>query len=90
MRQPKTRKILSENAKKQWEDPAYKEYMKNKFLEFYYSNEEYRKLNNERLKKAHQEYWSKKENRQRWSLKRKKFFEDHHLLSSSFQYPLNS
>lgn len=63
MKEPQTRKILSEQAKKQWENPEYKEFMKNKFLEFYEQNEEYRQKNNEFLNQAQQEYWSKEDNR---------------------------
>jgi hypothetical protein len=39
----KMKKVLSERAKKQWNDENYKEYMIKKFIEFYKSNEEYRK-----------------------------------------------
>ena len=76
MKQPKTRKILSEQAKEQWKDPVYKEYMKKKFLEFYYSNADYRKENIERLKKVQKEYWDKKENKEKQSKRVKKFFEE--------------
>ncbi|MCH8067305.1 MAG: DNA topoisomerase (ATP-hydrolyzing) subunit B [Nanoarchaeota archaeon] len=76
MKQPKTRKILSEQAKEQWKDPVYKEYMKKKFLEFYYSNVDYRKENIERLKKVQKEYWDKKENKEKQSKRVKKFFEE--------------
>ncbi|MDP3699143.1 MAG: DNA topoisomerase (ATP-hydrolyzing) subunit B [Nanoarchaeota archaeon] len=87
MKIPKTRKILSEQAKKQWKNQEYKELMKNKFLEFYHQNEEYRQENNERLNKAQQEYWSKEENREEQSKLIKKYFNDNpekkSLLSKS-------
>jgi len=77
MKDPKTRKILSEQAKKQWQNPEYKKYMKKKFLDFYYSNEEYRKKNIERLNKEQKKYWNKKENRDKQSQRVKRYFEEH-------------
>ncbi len=76
MKEPQTRKILSEQAQKQWENQEYKEFMKNRFLEFYYQNEEYRQENNRRLNQAQQEYWSKEENREKQSESIKKNFSD--------------
>ena len=49
--------------------------MVQKFLEFYNSNEDYRKANNELLNKSQKEYWAKPENRQKASEKVKTFFE---------------
>ena len=72
----KIRDQLSERSKKQWEDEEYKEYMKKKFLEFYHSNEGYRKENNERLNKEQKKYWSSKENRKKQSEKVKEFFKN--------------
>ncbi len=63
MQQPQTRQILSEQAKAQWEDEAYKDYMTAKWREFYDSNEDYRQQNNELLNQAQQEYWSEEANR---------------------------
>tara|TARA_Y100000310_G_scaffold336037_1_gene419562 strand:+ start:456 stop:3632 length:3177 start_codon:yes stop_codon:yes gene_type:complete len=74
MQEPVTQAILSKQAKKQWEDEAYKEYMTQKFLEFYNSNEEYRKENNKRLNKEQKKYWAKKENRDRRSKEVTEFF----------------
>ena len=76
MKEPKTRKILSKNAKKQWEDKEYKEYMKQKYMEFYYSDEDYRKNLLKRLYEQQKEYWSKKENRNKQSKRIKEFFEN--------------
>ncbi|RKZ42390.1 MAG: DNA topoisomerase (ATP-hydrolyzing) subunit B [Gammaproteobacteria bacterium] len=64
MRQPETRKILSEQAKAQWANDAYKAYMLQKWREFYNSNEEYRLQNREQLDKAQREYWGYEANRQ--------------------------
>ena len=63
MQEPETREILSQQAKKQWEDETYKAYMTSKFLNFYTRNEAYRIANNQLLFDAQQEYWSKEENR---------------------------
>ncbi len=62
-------KILSQKAKKQWEDENYKEYMKNKYLEFYQTNAQYRENLLNRLDNAQREYWSKEENRVKQSKK---------------------
>ena len=76
MKQPKTKKILSEQAKEQWKNPEYKEYMKKKFLEFYYDNEDYRMENIKHLNGIQKEYWGKEENRKMQSEKVKRFFEE--------------
>jgi DNA gyrase subunit B len=75
MKDPKTRNILSRQAKKQWENKEYKEYMKNKYLEFYHNNKDYREEVIKRLDEQQKEYWSKKENRNKQSEKTKEFFE---------------
>jgi len=74
--QPEVNKMLSERAQKQWEDEEYKEYMTQKFIEFYNSNEAYRQENNIRLNEEQRKYWSQSENRQKASEKVKKFFEE--------------
>lgn len=68
------RELFSKNAKMQWENPKYKEFMKKKFLDFYESNTDYRKLNNQRLNQNQSEYWSKEENRKRRSEEVKQYF----------------
>ncbi|MBU0470369.1 MAG: DNA topoisomerase (ATP-hydrolyzing) subunit B [Nanoarchaeota archaeon] len=87
MKEPQTRKILSEQAKKQWENQEYKEFMKNKFSEFYHQNEEYRTENNKLLNRLQQQYWSNDKNRKERSELIKKYFRDHpekrRLLSES-------
>ncbi|MGA3292132.1 MAG: ATP-binding protein [Candidatus Microgenomates bacterium] len=77
MLMPKTRKLLSERAKKQWLDANYKKYMADKFLEFYNNNEEYREKSLEILKKSQKKYWSNIDNRRLQSEKVKNFFETH-------------
>jgi DNA gyrase subunit B len=75
MREPQTTQILSEQAKEQWKNADYKEFMKNNWLNFYHTNEEYRQEVIERLNNEQQKYWSNSENRQSQSEKTKLFFE---------------
>jgi DNA gyrase subunit B len=63
MRQPQTRQILSQQAKAQWQDEAYKADMGEKWREFYDNNDTYRASNHEQLNRAQQEYWSEEANR---------------------------
>lgn len=63
MQQPETRKILSENARVQWENETYKSFMAEKWREFYSNNEDYRKENAEQLNRIQHEYWSDENNR---------------------------
>jgi DNA gyrase subunit B len=76
MQQEQTRQILSENAKAQWEDEAYKAYMLAKWREFYQSNEAYRQENSEQLNQAQQEYWSDEANRLAQSQRVREYFEN--------------
>ncbi|MDZ4260061.1 MAG: ATP-binding protein, partial [Candidatus Sungbacteria bacterium] len=77
MSSPKMKKLLRERAKKQWENPAYKAYMTEKFLEFYRANDGYREQNNKQLNEAQKEYWSLAKNRKKQSETVKKYFDDH-------------
>ncbi|MBW4675020.1 MAG: DNA topoisomerase (ATP-hydrolyzing) subunit B [Desmonostoc geniculatum HA4340-LM1] len=63
MREEQTRQILSQQAKAQWEDDAYKAYMLVKWREFYQSNDAYRQENNQLLNQIQQKYWSDEANR---------------------------
>ncbi|PIZ00411.1 DNA topoisomerase (ATP-hydrolyzing) subunit B [bacterium (Candidatus Howlettbacteria) CG_4_10_14_0_8_um_filter_40_9] len=74
---PKMKKMLSDRAKKQWQNEEYKEYMGKKFLEFYESNAEYRAENNERLNSAQKEYWGDVENVKKQSARVRQYFELH-------------
>ena len=74
MLRPEMRKTLSERAKKQWEDKEYKQYMIQKFLEFYKSNKKYREKNNRILNENQKKYWSNPENRARWAEKVREYF----------------
>ena len=77
MKRADTRALLSSQAKKQWENPEYKEYMHNKYTEFYNNNPEYQKENRAQLDRAQQIHWSSKENRNQQSLRTKEFFAQH-------------
>jgi DNA gyrase subunit B len=57
------REVFSANARAQWQNPEYKAYMLAKFLEFYKTNEPYRKRNNALLNTEQQKYWSHEKNR---------------------------
>ncbi|PIN74933.1 DNA topoisomerase (ATP-hydrolyzing) subunit B [Candidatus Woesearchaeota archaeon CG10_big_fil_rev_8_21_14_0_10_37_12] len=65
---------LSERAKAQWENEAYKKYMVKKFLKFYNSNEQYRQESKTRLDKEQKKYWSSEENREKQAQRVKKYF----------------
>ena len=67
--------LLSERAKKQWDDPEYRKYMKEKFLSFFSTNEEYRKRSLKTLFQAQKRFWTNEENRLKQSERVKKYFE---------------
>lgn len=75
MSEPAISKMLSERAKKQWEDEEYKAFMVSKWKEFYDSNEEYREQNNKTLYENQKEYWNSEQNRKKQSVKIKQYFE---------------
>ncbi|KAF3886254.1 MULTISPECIES: DNA topoisomerase (ATP-hydrolyzing) subunit B [Nostocales] len=62
MQQGQTRQMLSQQARVQWQDQAYKAYMVSKWREHYNTNDTYRQQNTERLNKAQQDYWSDEAN----------------------------
>ena len=77
MTTPKMRQMLSQRAKKQWENDEYKKYMTQKFLEFYYSHPDYQKQNAQILNLNQKKYWSKEENRTKQANRVKKHFSSH-------------
>ena len=77
MKQPETRKILSQQARVQWKNEDYKEHMVKKWKEFYDNNEEYRKANNEQLYRATREYWQVEQNRKKRSQEVVVYYQDH-------------
>jgi len=74
MKRPETREILSAQAREQWEDEEYKQYMVEKWLEFYNTNKEYREEVLERLNQVQQEYWGQEENRKAQAERVKRYF----------------
>jgi DNA gyrase subunit B len=77
MKQPETRRVLSEQAKAQWADPEYKAYMVRKWREFFQSDGEYRRQNAERLDQAQRDHWSEETNRQAQAERVRQYFEEH-------------
>ncbi|MDD5108367.1 MAG: DNA topoisomerase (ATP-hydrolyzing) subunit B [Candidatus Omnitrophica bacterium] len=77
MSTPKMKQMLSQRAKKQWENDEYKNYMMQKCLEFYYSHPDYQKKNNQILDSNQKNYWSKEENRLKQASRVKKYFSIH-------------
>ena len=84
MLQPDTRQILSEQARAQWEDEAYKAFMAQKWLDFYNTNEEYRNVTLARLNEAQQVYWSDGANRQAQAERVREFFQAHPEVREAF------
>jgi len=76
MSAPDMKKMLSERAKKQWQNKEYKEYMVSKFLEFYRNNTGYRENNNKLLNEAQKEYWSNSQNKKEQATRVTKYFKE--------------
>ncbi|TSC92199.1 MAG: DNA gyrase subunit B [Candidatus Berkelbacteria bacterium Licking1014_85] len=70
-------KMLSEKAKKQWENAEYKKYISQKYIEFYQNNAEFRNQNRISLNNAQKKYWGNDINKKTQSDKVKKYFGDH-------------
>ena len=77
MSTPEMKEMLSERAKKQWENDEYKQFMVGKFLEFYNANAQYREKNNALLDENQKKYWSIAENVKKQSQKVAEFFAKH-------------
>lgn len=75
-KQPDIRKMLSQRAKKQWENQDYKDFMVQKFIQFCDSNPKYVAKNLKILNDAQKNYWSDPENRNKASERVKKHFEE--------------
>jgi DNA gyrase subunit B len=75
MKQPDTRRMLSEQAITQWQNEEYKAFMTGKWREFYDNNPEYRRENSDRLNQAQQEYWQDEAHRQAQSDRVRAYFE---------------
>jgi len=76
MMQPETRQLLSEQAKAQWEDDTYKDYMVERWRAFYDANGDYRRENNQRLYQAQRRYWGDEDNRQAQAERVRQYFAD--------------
>jgi DNA gyrase subunit B len=77
--------MLSERAKKQWSDPAYKKFMAEKYLDFYNSNEKFRTESAAILNRAQKEYWKSDANREKQAIRVKKYFEAHPELKAALK-----
>ncbi len=77
MKEAGTRQILSEQAKAQWADEEYKNYMGSRWREFYEANEDYRRLNSELLNRAQKEYWNDEEHRREQAERTRSYFAAH-------------
>jgi DNA gyrase subunit B len=77
MKQERTQAILSRNAKSQWADPAYKEFMMGRWHNYYLSNADYREKNRAQLLSQQQQYWSVEANREAQSARTSQFYQDH-------------
>ena len=73
---PEIKQRFSEITKELHKNPEFKQNLMNGFINFYNSNEEYRKRNNELLNKSQKEYWNNIENRKKAAEKVKKFFNE--------------
>ncbi|MEK9182926.1 MAG: DNA topoisomerase (ATP-hydrolyzing) subunit B [Patescibacteria group bacterium] len=69
--------MLSLRAKKQWENEEYKNFMTQKFLEFYNNNENYRLKNNDLLNRNQKAYWGDAANRDKQAERVSGFFATH-------------
>ena len=77
MTTPRMRRLLSDRAKKQWQNLDYKNYMAKKFREFIDSDELYRKKNAQQLNTEQKKYWSEPNNRKIQSMRTKQYITNH-------------
>ncbi|MFH1358804.1 MAG: DNA topoisomerase (ATP-hydrolyzing) subunit B [archaeon] len=75
-RQPEVKEMFSNISKNLMKDEKYKKNLMKNYINFYNSDEEYRKANNKRLNDAQKKYWSESENIKKASEKVRKFFEE--------------
>jgi DNA gyrase subunit B len=84
MSHPEMIQMLSERAKQQWKDEEYKAFMAEQWLEFYNSNDAYRKEVLEQINQAQREYWSDEANRLLQAERTRKYFENHPEVREEF------
>ncbi|MBL7989159.1 MAG: DNA topoisomerase (ATP-hydrolyzing) subunit B [Chlorobi bacterium] len=77
MKEPATREMLSKQAKAQWANTEYKQFMTDRWRAYYNSNAEYRRINQEQLMEAQQGYWSNEENRKLQAARTRAFYQHH-------------
>ena len=76
MTKPEMRKMLSERARRQWQNGEYKKFMTKRFLDFYNSSPEYQKISKMRLSEAQKKYWANVENVKKQSKRVRGYFRD--------------
>jgi DNA gyrase subunit B len=77
MRQSPTRELISEQARAQWEDEAYKASMLARWRDFYETNESYRQQNGQRLDDNQRIYWSDVSHRAQQSARTRRHYQEH-------------
>ncbi|XFA73127.1 DNA topoisomerase (ATP-hydrolyzing) subunit B [Thermosynechococcaceae cyanobacterium Okahandja] len=77
MRQAETVEKLSENAKRQWQNTAYKDLMKSKWQKFYLTHPDYQEATRKRLNQNQSLYWSDPLHRQTQSDRVRTYFAQH-------------
>ncbi|MFA5085187.1 MAG: DNA topoisomerase (ATP-hydrolyzing) subunit B [Candidatus Omnitrophota bacterium] len=71
------REFFSDKAKKQWEDPAYKQYMFKKYMEFYNKDEKFRTRILGIINEAQKKHWGNPNNRIKQASRTKQYFNEH-------------
>ncbi len=74
MTTPAIRERLSRRAKRQWESPAYKQHMGDRFLQFYQTAEGYRRQNEQQGLQAQRAHWAGAPHRQEQAGRTRRFF----------------
>ena len=82
--------MLSDRAKKQWENKEYKKFMAEKFLNFYKLNAAYREKNNNLLNAEQKKYWANADNRNKQADRVKQFFSAHPEIKKSLAAKANA
>lgn len=84
MKQPATSQLLSVNAKKQWSDTNYKEFMADAWKRFYSTNLSYQEAVKSRLTSESIKYWSSSEHRQTQAERVATYFQSHVGLKKEY------
>ena len=78
--------IARMNQKLQYQVFLINQELRQKYLEFYHANEEYRNKTLARLDKEQKKYWSNSKNRELQAERVKKYFEINRILNDSIIY----